>query len=224
MASSRRNIVPYLLLVLLTLASAVAAWSSSRPGTTAVGPEGVALYHVPNLAPADTTRPGVAVDGITCRSGTKAVVRYHIHVHVTIFVNGERMRLPAGIGITAPMLVQHSSSGTFDDAGLYDCLYWLHTHVADGIIHVEAPQRERFTLGQLFDIWGQPLGPYRVGPSRGRVVVFENGARLHHSPRDTPLLAQGNIQLDVGTPVVPYAPLNFRVTGGCGEGTLSCSG
>ena len=224
MALSRRKAIPYLLLAFMTIASAFAAWSSSRPVAPVDGPEGVAIYNVPNLAPANTTRPGYAVDGITCQSSAKEVVKYHIHVEVSLFVNGQRMRLPAGVGITAPMLVQHSSAGTFDNAGIYDCLYWLHTHVDDGVIHVEAPQHGDFTLGQFFNIWGQPLGPRQVGPERGQVVVFENGQRLTGDPRLTPLLAQGNIQIDVGNPVVPYVPFTFRVTGGCGEGTTSCSG
>ena len=208
----------------MTVASAFAAWSSSRPSALVIGPEGVAIYNVPDLASANSTRSGAAIDGVSCQTTAKEVVKYHIHIHVAIFVDGQRVRLPGGIGITTPMLAQHSSTGTFYDAGIYDCLYWLHTHVNDGIIHVEAPQHQNFTLGQFFDIWGQALGPNRVGPAQGSVVVFENGRRLTGDPRTTPLLDQANIQIDVGSPVVTYAPFKFLVTGGCGEGTTSCSG
>ncbi|HVA52669.1 MAG TPA: hypothetical protein VNF05_04060, partial [Acidimicrobiales bacterium] len=118
---------------------------------------------------------------------------------------------------------QHYASGPFDDVGLYDCLYWLHTHVADGIIHVEAPKKQSFTLGQFFDVWGQPLGPNQVGPDKGKVVVYENGKRLTGSPRSTPLLPEADIQIDVGDTVVPFQPFTFKVSGSCGQGTLSCT-
>ena len=56
------------------------------------------------------------------------------------------------------------------------CLYWIHTHDASGIIHIEAPdinppQGGPYTLGMLFDIWGQPLDRNNVagliGPGHG---------------------------------------------------------
>src|ERR1700692_1912038 len=102
------------------------------------GPEGVLIYNVPNLAPA-TTRNGQTVDGISCRKQAKETVKYHVHVHVAVYVKGNMERLPAGIGITQPRLLEKYSNGHFYDVGLYDCLYWLHTHVADGIVHVESP-------------------------------------------------------------------------------------
>jgi hypothetical protein len=186
------------------------------------GPEGVLIYNVPNLAPA-TTRDGQTVDGISCRKQAAEKVTYHVHVHVAVYVNGQMKRLPAGIGITPPRLLEKYSNGHFYDVGLYDCLYWLHTHVADDIVHVETPGPKNFTLGQFFDIWNQPLSPSQVGPAKGKVVVFENGKRLTGNPRLTPLLAHGDIQIDVGKPVVPFRKFHFKVTGGCGAGTTSCA-
>jgi hypothetical protein len=197
-------------------ASAIATPASHK------GPEGVLIYSVPNLAPA-TTRNGPTIDGISCRKQANEKDKYHVHVHVAVYVNGDMKRLPAGIGITQPRLLEKYSNGRFYDVGLYDCLYWLHTHVADGIIHVETPGQRNFTLGQFFDIWAQPLGPRQVGPAKGSVVVFENGKRLSGNPRLTPLLAHANIQIDVGTPVVPYKKFPFKLTGGCGAGTTSCA-
>jgi hypothetical protein len=214
-------VAPYLILALLALAGGVTAWVSSRATPLSVGPEGVVIYHVADLAPATTTRSGAPVDGLTCRSAAHEVVTYH--THVTIYVNGQLRRLPAGIGITPPALVVHYPTGTFYDVGTADCLYWLHTHVADGIIHIEAPRTGNFTLGQFFDVWGQPLNATRVATASGPVVVYENGRRLTGDPRRTPLLAQGDIQIDVGTPAPVFQPFTFRVTGGCGQGTLSCA-
>ncbi|MDB5059109.1 MAG: hypothetical protein JWO59_2581, partial [Chloroflexi bacterium] len=33
------------------------------------------------------------------------------------------------------------------------CFYWLHTHATTDVIHVEAPARGTYTLGQFFAIW-----------------------------------------------------------------------
>jgi hypothetical protein len=208
----------------LGVASGLTAWASvASSRTTSEGPEGVIVFNVADLAPAATTATGAPVDGVTCRSLSAEVVRYHVHVAVTVFVDGTRERLPAGIGITRPYLVEHLATGTFLDVGPHDCLYWLHTHAADGIVHVEAPSAGTFTLGQLFDVWRQPLGTRRVGPARGPVVVYENGRRLSGDPRATPLLAHGVIQIDVGSPVVPFRPFAYHVSGGCGQGTTGCS-
>ncbi len=218
-----RILTSTLLLGSMSLSVATTSWASQGAPKSAPGPEGVAIYQVPDLAPASTTQSGRTIDGVGCQTQSKESVKYHIHIHVAIYVNGRMMRLPGGIGITKPPLVEKYSTGTFYDVGLYDCLYWLHTHVADGIIHVEAPSKQSFTLGQFFDVWNQPLGPNRLGPVKGAVVVFENGKKIEGNPRNTQLLAGGVIQIDVGTPVVAFHPLSFKVTGGCGEGKKSCS-
>ena len=221
---SWRRAVPYLLLVVLTLGSVVAVWASEgKVATSEIGPEGVTVFNVPDLAPAKSAVRGSSVDAITCRSQAKDVVKYHIHSHVAIYVNGRSERLPAGIGITTPRLAEHYPTGTYYEVGLYDCLYWIHTHSFDGIVHVEAPAKAVFTLGQLFDVWGQPLSTGQVGPARGNVVVFENGHRLSGDPRVVPLRAHSDIQIDVGSPVVPFQAFHFTVSGGCGAGTTTCS-
>ena len=222
-APTSPRFIPVALLAVLSVAGAATAWLSSRTSPTVIGPEGVAIYAGADLASAASTRSGATVDGVTCQTESAEVVKYHIHVHVAIFVNGQRRNLPAGVGITSPALVEHYRTGAFYDVGLSDCLYWLHTHVADGIIHVEAPRRGSFTLGEFFDVWNQPLSAQRVGPARGAVVVFENGRRWRGDPRATPLRDHANIQIDVGSPVVGFQPFAYRVSGGCGEGTTSCS-
>jgi hypothetical protein len=210
-------------MIVLVIAGSTTAVLLTRSPNLKVGPEGVVVLNVPDLASASTTQSGKTVDGISCRPLAKETVKYHIHIHVAVYVKGRQERLPAGIGITKPLVVQQYATGPFDDVGLYDCLYWLHTHVADGIVHVEAPKKQSFTLGQFFDIWGQPLGPNQVGPAKGNVVVYENGKRFSGNPRSTPLLPHANIQIDVGNPVLPFQPFAFKVSGACGQGTLSCT-
>ena len=191
--------------------------------STPPSPEGVPIQNVPDLAPASSTVGGAAVDGVTCRKSMDQSEKLHIHDLINIYVNGQQRRVPAGAGIAAPRLPEHLTTGLFMDNSPDGCLYWLHTHANDGILHIESPVKQPFTLGQFFDIWGQPLSSDQVGPAHGAVVAFVNGRRFQGDPRDIPLLAQETIQLDVGTPVVPYKSVHFDVKGICGAGTLNCT-
>jgi hypothetical protein len=222
----RRQWVPVVALVVaLAIAGAVLGVVLTRgsDSDSQIGPEGVPLQNVPVLAPASTTATGAPVDGITCRTNADQKVKYHIHVHVAIFVNGSQRRIPAGVGIPPPQLGEQFLNGLFIDNGLQGCLYWLHVHTNDGVVHVEAPNKGVFTLGQFFDIWNQPLGPNQVGPARGAVVAFVNGKRFRGNPHELPLMPHAVVQLDVGQPVVPFMPLQFHVNGLCGQGKLTCS-
>jgi hypothetical protein len=223
--STRRWVPDNALLFVLAVAGLVIGLLAS-PGTDASassGPEGVPVKNVPDLAAADTTASGAPVDGITCRTSSEQAVKYHVHVLVTVFARGKEQRIPAGAGIAAPRQAEHLSTGLFVDNSVNGCLYWLHVHSNDGVIHVESPNRAVFTLGQFFDIWRQPLGRDQVGPATGAVVAFENGKRFSGNPRDIPLLAHAVVQLDVGPPVVPFRAVQFKVKGLCGAGSLGCS-
>jgi hypothetical protein len=219
-----RRAIPFSLLVVLMAASGVTAWASSgRADSSHRGPEGGLVFNVPTLGSASTSLTGKTVDGISCRTQKTEVVKYHIHTYVSVYVNGHQERLPAGIGITKPALVEHYPTGIFYDVGLYNCLYWVHTHAFDGIVHVEASAKGNFTLGQFFDIWDQTLSSTQVGPAKGNVIVFENGRQLTGDPRAVPLSPHGVIQIDVGGPLVPFHPFTYKVAGACGQGTTSCA-
>lgn len=211
------------LVVLAGLGTGLAFGLSGSSTPPPAGPEGVAVRNVPDLAPADTTMTGAPVDGITCRTSANEVVKYHVHVHVAVFVDGSERRLPAGAGI-AQRFAMHLGNGLFvlNDAN-GGCLYFLHVHADDDILHIESPVKATYTLGQFFDLWGQPLGPDQVGPARGTVTAFENGAPFHGNPRDIPLLPQAVVQLDVGRPVVAYQPVPFKVTGICASTGAGCA-
>jgi len=56
---------------------------------------------------------------------------------------------------------------------------------------------------------GQPLGPTRAGPAAGRVVALYDGHVYQGNPRDIPLTAHAQIQLDVGTPLIAPQPVTF---------------
>jgi hypothetical protein len=144
------------------------------------------------------------VDGISCQTSEQTL--FHIHAHLTIFVNGSARQVPAAIGIPGAQATD-TPQGPFIETGT--CFYWLHTHGADGIIHIESPVQRTYTLGNFFDIWGQPLGTDRVGPATGHVVTIYNGQVYQGDPRDIPLTAHAQIQLQVGTPLVAQEKITF---------------
>jgi len=112
----------------------------------------VSLYLVAQTRakPQNQTEPGAhpaytPIDDIACNQMEQAV--FHIHAHLSFSLDGQAVAIPQGIGI-AP-----DSS----------CFYWLHTHDASGVIHIEAPANRTFTLGNFLDIWGQQFSEPRTG-------------------------------------------------------------
>jgi hypothetical protein len=172
------------------------------------GPEGVPLEQGPLLAPATTAATGHTVDGIECNP-TEQVV-YHIHSHLSVYVNGTLRPIPGGIGIVAPV-PQQTAEGPF--YGASTCYYWLHVHAQDGVIHIESPSVRAYTLGQFFAIWGQPLSAVRVGTAAGHLTVFVDGRRYHGDPAGITLGSHEDIQIDVGSPTVPPKKVDWSNTG-----------
>lgn len=158
------------------------------------------------LAAVDSSAAGQPVDGIQCQ--TMEQLAYHVHAHLAVYAGGEPRTIPAGIGIAPPRQTETQSDGTpFVLGGA--CIYWLHSHTQDGIIHIESPTAQQtFTLGQYFDIWGQPLSATQVGPVSGALTAYVNGQRYTGNPRDIPLTPHALIQLDVGVDVAPQ-PFSF---------------
>lgn len=127
------------------------------------------------------------IDGIKCEGMEGAVV--HIHQHLQIFDRGRAVKIPSQIGIP-------------DGKG---CLYWLHTHTDDGLIHEESPVRRTFTLGQFFDIWGMELSWYAAGPVRavkGHKLVIQVNGRSYKGkdPRAIQLRNHDEIVIQAGPP------------------------
>jgi hypothetical protein len=173
----------------------------------AFGPEGVPVPNAPQLAGSGSGSGGSTVDGIQCQGAEQ--VLFHIHAHLTVFVHGSARRIPYGVGIPGAQ-VSATPLGPYVAAGT--CFYWLHSHAADGIIHIESPVQRTYTLGNFFDVWGQKLSPDEVGPVSGPVTALYNGQVFRGNPRDIPLTKHAQIQLDVGRPLV--APVTIRFPAG----------
>jgi hypothetical protein len=118
----------------------------------------------------------------------------HVHTHLTI--------LDGDVPVTVPANVGHSDARRFAAQ--------LHTHDTSGILHVESPTRQTFTLGQFFDEWGVSLGPAHVGGLRGELTVWVDGRRFFGDPRSIALTNRREVVLDVTTiGEVPHLPPPF---------------
>lgn len=137
---------------------------------------------------------GAPVDGIPCGQGHDAE---HYHAHLALFANGQQIAIPAAIGIDSAFFRGDSLA----IAG--KCFYWLHTHDRSGIVHVEPEETgHTFTLGQFFDVWGEPLSTDGAAGFSGPVAVYVDGQQYTGDPRALVLKAHQQITLEVGTPRV----------------------
>ncbi len=100
---------------------------------------------------------------------TDMATEFHIHPNLTIILDGENVYIPENIGIKAT------------------CMSSIHTHEGGGVIHVEAPVKRDFTLGDFFAVWDKPfdknsiLSAVTIGESGGEVAslkVSVNGVEV----------------------------------------------
>lgn len=158
--------------------------SNANPGdSTDSGP-------ITLLAPAGPTDNGDTVHGIKCE--TSEQLAYHIHAHLTVYVDGKKRTIPPDIGI-------------YDNS----CIYWLHTHDTSGIIHVESPDERVYTLGDFFAVWRQPLSNDQVGPAKGKVTAWIDGEPYKGDIADIKIEYHTTIQLDVGSDAPPPEEYHF---------------
>ncbi len=102
---------------------------------------------------------GATVDGfMNCGASEGTVI--HIHSYLSLYVNGAQQTIPPGAGIVAP---EGSGAVALGSNPNLTCLYPLHVHQGEpNIIHEESPIVHSYTLGNFFDVWGQPLSGTQV--------------------------------------------------------------
>jgi hypothetical protein len=186
--SRRRAILLWGGLIGLFLAGVVAF---AAFGTTPANSPTPGSTNDPGIGDTASGGQGQDVDGIKCEAGEQLV--YHVHAHLYILLDGRPQTVSSQVGIPGgPLLAK--------------CIYWLHTHDTSGIIHVESPTKRTFTLGQFFDIWGQPLNRIDVAthpvPSSG-LTVFVNGVQYNDDPRNIDLMAHTQVVIELGQVVPP---------------------
>jgi hypothetical protein len=188
-AVSFRRFIPAV--VAATLGAVVSA--AAQPGAIALvqATEVGKTFFPPGDTPVGGN--GQPVDGIEGLS--QEMLAVHIHAHLSLFYRGEQIAVPLGIGIVKPLRIQNGFAGGA-------ALYWLHTHDATGIIHVESPDARPYTLGEFFDIWGRGLGRKDVAGLQGPVHAFIDGRPYAGDLRAIVLTAHEQITIEVGEPVV----------------------
>lgn len=173
--SDRRSLGGYLvatLLVAATVAGIVVVLTTADGETTSTSADRRFGPHHDGLEP---RRERARVPTMAEGGGE------HFHASLEVHARGERIAVPANIGI--------------DPARPPEEMAGLHTHDDSGTIHNEAGADA--TLGQFFAIWGvrfsrDELGPYRAGHGR-RVRLWVN---------DRPSLAYGDLELADGQRIV----------------------
>jgi hypothetical protein len=177
------------------------AWIGHSKGGQHSGP----AASISALAPVWGGLTGQTVDGVA--ADTIEHLAYHTHAHLAIYLDGTALTVPAGVGITTPWESQTQPDGSIWIAS-GSHFYYLHTHTTDGIIHMESPTDAAYRLGQFFAEWNQPLSAGRVGPDKGTVTTYVNGARYDGDPAGITLAPHTVIQLDIGQDVAPV-PYTF---------------
>lgn len=143
----------------------------------------------------DSRWPDPRTDG-TPRAGFDCRVNppddFQFHAHLSILVNNEPQRIPTRVGNAI--------------TGDTHCFYPIHTDDSTGRIHVESATAGTFTLGQFFEIWGQPLTNSNVAGVSGLPVeihVTENGTVTKVEEADwgnIELKDRREITIELGTP------------------------
>ena len=120
---------------------------------------------------------------------------YHVHAHLSIFVDGRPVVVPANLGIRP------------------GCIAAVHTHDITGILHLEGPAPRLFTLADVFQVWGQPLGAThlldRTAADPSEIVAHVNGELYTGSPETIPLASHTVVVLQIGQPLVSPPPFRF---------------
>ena len=118
-----------------------------------------------------------------------------------MFARGRVVVVPAGIGIAPP----HETDGAYVDDGR--CHYPLRTREPTGLIEIAAGTAA--TVGDLFDLWGQALGPRRLAGFSGTVLAHVAGREWRGDPRAIPLARHAQIVLQVGPRIPPHPSYRF---------------
>ena len=159
-----------------TVDPALAAEHGLIPTAIGRGPE----FHPPARVPAD------------CEPGP---VQGRFRAHIELFGRRQAVVIPAGIGLAPPFAREHHR---IVDAR---CRAEIRTLDPAGVVEFD---RSDLQLRDLFEIWGEPLGPRRMAAFRGEVSAFVGGKRVTGDPAEIPLRDGAQIVLQVGGYIPPH--------------------
>jgi len=134
-----------------------------------------------------------------------ANARGRFGVHVEVFARGLVVVIPSGVGVARPLV----RTGAF--VLPRGCTYPLRTLAPTGV--VEVARRARLRLGDLFDVWGQPLSRTRLAGFRTTearpVRAYVEGRRWRGDLRSIPLTRHAQIVLELGAYIPPHPRFLF---------------
>jgi hypothetical protein len=196
-------------LLVLFLAGCGGGGKKSAPAVPAADPAPTpAQGAAPWPAPADPMK-------LTRKAGLTPEVQefvfLHVHAHLDMFVNGEPVTVPAGIGIDIdnPAVKRFEANdgstgyGGIDPPCVEPCISPLHTHFTDGVLHTEAKKDQFNTLGEFFTEWAVRLDRKCVGgycEPTAPITIYVDGKRNVGDPRAIQLQDKREIAIVIGSP------------------------
>ena len=167
-------------------AAAIAAAQQPVPTPIGRGP----AYH-------PAARGPLAAHSFACIRGD---LQRGSRVHLEVFANRRVVIVPAGIGVAGIRAVR------FGRIRAARCHARLWTLDPTGDVHAAT---RGLRLGDLFAVWGQPLGRGRLLDFRGRPLVFRNGRRVLTPASAVELRDRDEIVLEVNGYVPPHRSYRF---------------
>jgi hypothetical protein len=130
----------------------------------------------------------------------RATARFSVHLE--LFANRRAIVIPAGIGVATPY---RRVGGDVRPNG---CVYRVHTTAPTGVVQ---STRAAVTVGDLFRIWGQPLGEHRLLSFRSHsgVRAFVDGVERSGDVREIRLTPHAQVVLEIGGYIAPHSSYLF---------------
>jgi hypothetical protein len=193
----RRLALAIVVACIVVLATQTSAESADRLVPT---PIGVGSRFHPRALTVSVVR-GRQVGRLRCTTTSSR----RFGVHLEIFGRGLVAIVPAGIGVARPWhaLRPHVIDGA--------CSYPARTRTSIGVI--EVARGSTITLGEFFELWGQPLGTRRLAGFRAKrgehVRAYVDGSRWRGPVRAIPLRRHEAVALELGAYVRPHPTFLF---------------
>jgi hypothetical protein len=108
----------------------------------------------------------------------------HIHPYVRIIIDGKNVTIPGAIGIENPLPEGSSTWGEVYSGGSASCFEPVHTHDSSGLIHIESPDNQNYTLRDFFNIWAQTYS-YALVNGVKHPIVFNSTDILGYTTNST---------------------------------------
>jgi hypothetical protein len=207
--------------LVLALAAACGARDEPEPAASPAEPSTEAPAAPPSeVAPAPTptegavpwpvpTNPAELTEAAGLELQRQEFLIFHVHAHLDVFVNGEPVDVPAGIGIdiTDPGVQSGEVNGAPAYGGIEQCdepcISPVHTHDNAGVIHTESTERKLNKLGQFFTEWDVRLDEDCVGGycrPEANIAVYVDGEPYEGNPAEIDLRDLREIAIVIGTP------------------------